>query len=78
LKVKESPYKEAYYNYKNRLENSPIYKEKTKLHRHRMAMRYMVKRFLVDLHIKWRTLEGLEVFEEYSIGKLGMKHGPEE
>jgi len=75
LKVKESPYKDAYYNYKNRLENHPVHKLKTKMHIHRMAMRYMVKRFLVDLYIKWRALEGLEVNPEYSEGKLGMKHG---
>ena len=37
-------------------------------------MRYMVKRFLVDLHIKWRGLEGLEVTTEYSVGKLGIHH----
>jgi len=75
LKVKESPYKEAYYNYKNRLENTPVHMEKTKLHRHRMAIRYMIKRFLVDLYINWRRIEGLEVHPEYSEGKLGMKHG---
>jgi hypothetical protein len=77
LKVKESPYKDAYYNYKNRLENTPAHMEKTKLHRHRMAMRYMIKRFLVDLYLNWRRIEGLEVHEEYSVAKLGMKHGPE-
>jgi hypothetical protein len=75
LKVKESPYKEAYYNYKNRIENDPRHVTKTKLHRHRMAMRYMVKRFLVDLYYHWRELEGLEVHPEYSEGKLGMVHG---
>lgn len=42
--------------------------------RHRMALRYMIKRFLVDLHIKWRAIEGLPVSVEYSEGKLGMKH----
>jgi hypothetical protein len=74
LKVKESPYKDSYYNYKNRLENHPAHKEKTKLHRHRMAIRYMIKRFLVDLYLNWRRIEGLEVHDEYSIGKLGMTH----
>ena len=37
-----------------------------------MAMRYMAKRFLVDLHAKWRALEGLEVTQEYAVRKLGM------
>jgi hypothetical protein len=71
----KSPYSEAYYNYKNRLENHPAHKDKTKGHRHNMAMRYMIKRFLVDLHLKWRELEGLPVTVEYSAGKLGMQHG---
>ncbi len=43
-------------------------------HRHNMALRYMVKRFLVDLYNNWRRLEGLPVAPEYSEGKLGMKH----
>ena len=72
---KDNPYSEAYYNYKNRLENHPSHKEKTLGHRHNMAMRYAVKRFLVDLYVAWRTIEGLPVESEYSEGKLGMKHG---
>lgn len=43
-------------------------------HVHNMAMRYMVKRFLVDLHIEWRTLEGLPVFKEYHEGIQGHVH----
>jgi hypothetical protein len=39
-----------------------------------MAVRYAVKRFLVDLHYKWRALEGLPVSEEYSVAKLGIIH----
>ena len=39
-----------------------------------MAVRYMVKRFLVDLYVAWRKLEGLPVASEYSEGKLGIKH----
>lgn len=74
LKVKESPYKDVYYDYKNRLENHATHKDKTKGHRHNMAIRYMVKRFLVDLYIAWRTLEGLEVHKEYSEAKLGYQH----
>lgn len=74
LRVKDSKYGEYYYQYKARLENSPAHQEKPKGHRHNMAIRYCIKRFLVDLHIAWRSLEGLEVFPEYSEGKLGMKH----
>ena len=69
-----SEYREYYDNYKNRIENHEAHKDKTKGHRHNMAIRYMVKRFLVDLHMKWRALEGLPVSEEYAEAKLGMKH----
>lgn len=47
---------------------------KTKAHRHQMALRYSVKRFLVDLYKHWRALEGLPVADEYSEAKLGMVH----
>ena len=73
LKSKSS-YSEFYYNYKNRLQNHPVHKEKTKGHIDAMSNRYMIKRFLVDLYTKWRTLEGLPVSQEYSIAKLGMIH----
>lgn len=74
LKVAESPYKVAYYEYKARLEVHPDHIEKSKGHRHNMAMRRSVKLFLVDLHIAWRTMEGLPVFPSYSEGKLKMEH----
>ena len=67
-------YKEIYDNYKHRLENHDKHKEKTKGHRHNMAMRYMIKRFLADLYAKWREVEGLEVHPPYEEAKLGMKH----
>lgn len=41
-----------------------------KLHIHRMAMRKMVKRFLGDLWLVWRKLEGLPTSEPYAIGIL--------
>lgn len=68
------PYRDIYDNYKNRLENSPAHMEKTKKHRHNMAVRYMIKRFLVDLYKVWRKMEGLPVADEYSIAKLGLVH----
>jgi len=46
-----------------------------KLHIHFRAMRKMVKRFLADFWIAWRTLEGLKVSESYAVTKLG--HSPE-
>jgi len=70
-----SPYKLIYSGYKNRLENHAVYKDVSKGHRHNMAMRYMVKMFLVDLYVKWRELEGLPVTPPYAEAKLGLKHG---
>jgi hypothetical protein len=74
VRAGDNPYREIYDNYKNRLENNPKHEEKSKGHRHNMALRYMIKRFLVDLHKTWRALEGLSVSEEYSVAKLGIKH----
>lgn len=46
-------------------------------HKHNMAMRYMIKQFVRDLWIKWRTLEGYDIGEPYyEVAKLGYKpHG---
>lgn len=68
------PYANIYYNYKNRLENHPSHIEKTKLHRHNMALRYMLKIFLIDLHVAWRPLEGLSIEAPYHEAKLGIYH----
>lgn len=73
--VEPSPYAVVYANYKNRLNNDSRHNEKTALHKHNMAIRYMVKRFLVDLYNNWRRLEGLVVAPEYSEGVLGKVHG---
>lgn len=77
LKVRESPYKDVYYDYKHRLESHAKYgvdTDTSKGRRHNMAIRYAVKRFLVDLYVAWRTIEGLPVAEEYSKAKLGIEH----
>jgi len=71
----KSPYSEIFYNYRNRLENHPEHKKKTPGHRKNMAIRYMVKMFLKDLWVTWRTLEGLPVEPDYAEAKLGLKHG---
>lgn len=73
--VEPSPYAVTYANYKNRLKNDPRHADKTDLHKHNMAIRYMVKRFLADLYKKWRAIEGLTVAPEYSEGVLGKTHG---
>lgn len=75
LRAGESKYRTIYDEYKLRLENHPAHAEKTKGHRHNMAVRYMVKIFLVDLYAAWRTLEGLPVSDTYAEAKLGLKHG---
>ena len=77
-----SLYVQIYFNYKNRLENHVKYGVQfdavipgNKAHRHNMAIRYMIKRFLVDLYNVWRKLENLPVAPEYSVAKLGHVHG---
>jgi hypothetical protein len=46
---------------------------------HTAATRYMIKMFLAELWVKWRTLEGLPVTQPYAVDKLGMPpHGGEE
>ncbi len=67
-------YKEIYDAYKNRLENHPSWKDKTKLHKHRAATRYMIKMLLVDLYKEWRAIEGLPVHPPYHETKLGIVH----
>jgi len=76
LRAKDNEYARLYYEYKNRLENHPNHTEKSKGHRHNMAMRYMIKRFLCDLYVAWRTMEGLPVEKEYGEAKLGHVHTP--
>jgi hypothetical protein len=71
----KSPYRKAYDDYKFRLENHPKWADRSKGHRHQAAIRYAVKRFLVDLYRVWRELENLPVAPEYSEAKLGMVHG---
>jgi hypothetical protein len=74
LKAKSPKYAPIYYEYKHRLESHPKYKDEKPGHRHNMAIRYMVKMFLIDLHIAWRTIEGLPVSKPYHEAKLGMVH----
>lgn len=45
-----------------------------KLHRHNMAMRYMMKIFLQDLWTNWREVENLPVTSPYSEAKLKISH----
>ena len=67
-------YRDIYDGYKNRLQNHPQHKDKSKGHRHNMAIRYMIKSFLIDLHGVWRELEGYPAAVPYSEAKLGLLH----
>jgi len=77
--IKQSPdkceYRKIYDDYKHRIENMDAHKEKSKGHRHNMAVRYMIKMFLIDLYNEWRKLEGLPVAPTYTEAKLGKVHG---
>lgn len=73
--VEPSHYGKVYYDYKARLDNMPQHASKTPSHKHNMALRYMVKRFLTDYYIHARRLAGLIVAPEYSEAKLGLIHG---
>lgn len=75
VEVVRGKYGVIYDQYKARLRMMPAHKEKTDLHTHNMSLRYAVKRFLADLYVAWRTLEGLPVMPEYSEAKLGLTHG---
>lgn len=68
-------YGEIYYNYRSRLNNHPDHKEKTDLHKQRMAIRYTAKQFLCDYYEHARRLEGLTVYDTYAEAKLGLTHG---
>ncbi len=69
-----SPYGMIYANERHRLKNHPDHKDKSLGHQHAMATRKMVKLFLIDLYVAWRTLEGLPVSKPFHESKLGMKH----
>ncbi len=87
IKQMESPYRKIYDDYKHRLESHTRYgvhnddvkddkgnKIASKGRRHNMAVRYMIKMFLIDLYTHWRALEGLPVSKPYSEDKLGREH----
>ena len=78
-----SPYREYYDNMKHRLESAewgmdsknPTDKKRPKAgHQHKAANRYMIKMFLKDLYVAWRTIEGLPVRPPYQEEYLGKKH----
>ena len=86
----QAPYAmDFYYPFKERLANSDqiteeragngkvkqlAWKDTRPGHRDKAAKRYMIKMFLRDLYVAWRTLEGLEVRAPYQEEYLGHKH----
>lgn len=64
----------AYRDYLNRLDNHEVKKDYAKYHKHRMAMRYMVKQFIRDMWYVWRDLCGYELEDPYEVAFLGRKH----
>ena len=74
LRSNNEKYRKIYDGYKNRLENHPVWETRTKGHRNNAALRYMIKQFLVDLYVEWRTIEGLPVAPSYQEAKLGHVH----
>lgn len=46
-----------------------------KLHLHYMALRKMIKRFLADTWVVWRSVEGLSVTEPYIFGERAKEKG---
>ena len=74
LKQTPNQYRTVYDNYKHRIESDSRHVDKTLGHRHNMAMRYMVKMFLIDLYKAWRQIEGLPVAPSFHEGKLGHRH----
>lgn len=61
-------YARVYYDYRHRQDQFP---NLTEAHKHRRALRYVVKIFLRDLWVAWRTYEGLTVTDPYEVAVLG-------
>ena len=90
IKCQNSYALEYYYPMKARLEQSENtveeirkagakaetieWKEAKAAHRHRAAMRYMIKMFVKDLYSVWRPMHGLDVRVPYAEEYLGKKH----
>lgn len=74
VRAKSDGYYDTYTNYKHRLDMRPHWSEKTKIHKHRAALRYMMRVFMANLYKAWRKAENLEVFVPYEVAKLGLNH----
>lgn len=54
-----SPWAKTYTDYKTKIANDPKKIIRSRNHLHNMAARFTIKRFLKDLHIEWRRIEGM-------------------
>ena len=73
IKAQDPVYANIYYDYKRRLQKNHRYDSYTDGHINNMAKRYMIKQFLRNLWVVWRSYEGLEIAEPFEVAKLGNK-----
>jgi hypothetical protein len=66
-----SEQRDHYDRYRHRKETDPDWAGASDGHLHQASLRYMVKQFLISLHMKWRDLEGLPVSRPYHAAKQG-------
>ena len=64
-------YEDVYRDYRSRLDNNPKYARKSDMNKHRMAIRRLVREFLRDLWVCWRSYEGYELTMPYEVEFLG-------
>ncbi len=68
-----SPWRKAYDDKKHQLQT--MGKGVSDMHRHNMAVRFMVKMLLAEIWKEWRTIEGLPVRGTYHEEKMEHVHG---
>jgi hypothetical protein len=74
IKANSSYALDYYRPYKERLESEDGWSEESKGHRANAAKRYMIKMFIKDLYVSWRTVEGLTVRPSYQEEYLNHHH----
>jgi len=70
--VKNIHRRQMYDNYLNRYQNHPEHKDKPKAHLAAMAMRPVMKQFLIEFWTAQRSSLGLELSLPYHVAKLGL------
>lgn len=72
IRAKNTLYHGIYTSYKAFLERREEWSGSSKMHRHRAAIRYMMRVFVCNIHKTWREMEELPVYEPYEVEKLGL------